>query len=231
MVADNPDGHIGKGDSEGQFRSIHFILKVCPLRCVIPPEKKRLNAKSWGLQVTGIISAYHDCPRRYTWRVDSCLKTFVFAAFYEDRRNTILLSPPEGWRSQIRLHDLPPRFCIDPKKHPCCFDDDSQSIPRIFYNANSRYIQYSRLRIKTQYLFYYFRPCPNSHPLQLRVPLPQPRFACQLSHTNLNLKSNHLRASFPPCRCFTAVNDALHRLPPFSLGRTKNLLRIGLLLD
>jgi hypothetical protein len=50
-------------------------------------------------------------------------------------------------------------------------------------------------------------------------------------YTNLNLKSNHLRASFPLCRCFTAVNDALHRLPPFSLGRTKNLLRISLLLD
>ena len=50
-------------------------------------------------------------------------------------------------------------------------------------------------------------------------------------HSNLNLNCNHLRVSFPPCRCFTAVNDALHRLPPFSLGRTKKLLRIGLLLD
>ena len=29
------------------------------------------------------------------------------------------------------------------------------------------------------------------------------------SDTNLNLTSNHMRASFPPCRCFTAVNDAL----------------------
>ena len=50
-------------------------------------------------------------------------------------------------------------------------------------------------------------------------------------HSNLNLNCNHLRASFPPCLCLAAVNDALHRLPPLCLGRTKNLLRICLLLD
>ena len=49
--------------------------------------------------------------------------------------------------------------------------------------------------------------------------------------TNLNLNCNHLRASFPPCLCLTAVNDALHRLPPFDCGRTKNPLRICSLLD
>ena len=51
------------------------------------------------------------------------------------------------------------------------------------------------------------------------------------NNTNLNLNSNPLRAPFPPCRCLAAVNDALHRLPPLCLGRTKNLLRIYLLLD
>ncbi len=43
-------------------------------------------------------------------------------------------------------------------------------------------------------------------------------------NTKLNLNCNHLRASFP-------VNDALHRLPPLCLGRTKNPLRICSLLD
>ncbi|MBQ3270647.1 MAG: hypothetical protein IJH09_12095, partial [Clostridia bacterium] len=45
-------------------------------------------------------------------------------------------------------------------------------------------------------------------------------------YPNLNLNCNHLRASFPLCRCLAAVNDALHRLPPLGLGRAKNLLRI-----
>ena len=49
--------------------------------------------------------------------------------------------------------------------------------------------------------------------------------------TNLNLKCNHLQASFPPCRCLAAVNDALHRLPPLSLDRMKKLLRICSLLE
>ena len=53
----------------------------------------------------------------------------------------------------------------------------------------------------------------------------------ELSDTNLNLNCNHLRASFPPCLCLAVVNDALHRLPPLCLGRTKNLLRICSLLD
>ena len=39
-------------------------------------------------------------------------------------------------------------------------------------------------------------------------------------NTNLNLKCSHPRVPFPLCRCFTSVNDAWHRLPPFSLGRT-----------
>ena len=52
-----------------------------------------------------------------------------------------------------------------------------------------------------------------------------------IAYTKLNLKCNHLRASFPPCRRLAAVNDALHRLPPLCLGRTKNPLRICSLLD
>ena len=55
--------------------------------------------------------------------------------------------------------------------------------------------------------------------------------AFKRANTNLNLNCNHLRASFPLCRCLAAVNDALHRLPPLGLGRAKNLLRICSLLD
>lgn len=35
-------------------------------------------------------------------------------------------------------------------------------------------------------------------------------------------KTRHLWVSFPPRLSFSAVNDALHRLPPFSFARAKN---------
>ena len=85
----------------------------------------------------------------------------------------------------------------------------------------------------TKPLLTFFRDDRDFHTVEpgLAVGTPSLGFMYPIFDTNLNLNCNHLRASFSLCRCLAAVNDALHRLPPLGLGRTKNLLRICSLLD
>ena len=67
-----------------------------------------------------------------------------------------------------------------------------------------------------------FRALPSG-PREPLVPEPSGQGAALHSpYALLYLKSDHLWASFSPWLCFSPVNVALLRLPPFSLARTKN---------